>query len=104
MPPTSRSDVADAVVRGLSERGLLELVDQVCSLRGVTRVELCGIGRTRSVAAARHELWWLIRHHPQRCYSYPEIARLFRRDHSTVFHGVAVHERRYAASAHASGR
>jgi len=103
MTATCRSDHCDlrdsseAIIRELSQRGLLELVDRVCASRGVTRLELCGACRSRSVAAARQELWWLLRHDPQRHFSYPELGRLFRRDHTTVLHGVAVHERRYAA-------
>jgi chromosomal replication initiation ATPase DnaA len=91
------SDVA--VVQALAARGLLELLDRVCAQRGVTRSELCGDARTQSVAAARQELWWLIRHHPDRSYSFVEIARFFGRDHTTVLHGVAAYERRCAASA-----
>jgi chromosomal replication initiation ATPase DnaA len=83
----------DAILRQLSTRGLLELVDAVCSRRGVTRDELCGHGRSRAVAAARHELWWLIRHHPDRRYSFCEIARIVGCDHATVVHGVAAHHR-----------
>jgi chromosomal replication initiation ATPase DnaA len=84
------------VIHQLSTRGLLELADAVCARRGVTRHELCGRGRTRAVAAARHELWWLIRHHPERRYSYSELARIVGFDHATIVHGVAVHDRRFA--------
>ena len=81
------------VIHQLSLRGLLELADSVCARRGVTRHELCGRGRTRAVAAARRELWWLIRHHPERRYSYAEIARIVGCDHATIVHGVAAHQR-----------
>jgi chromosomal replication initiation ATPase DnaA len=84
----------DAVLAQLSLRGLRELVDDVCVRRGVTPQELCGFQRTQAVAAARHELWWLIRHHPQRCYSCSEIARIVQRDPASILHGVAAHERR----------
>ena len=60
----------DVIVAALAVRGLLDLADGVCHRRGVTRDELCGRSKTQAVAAARHELWWLIRHHPDRCYSY----------------------------------
>jgi chromosomal replication initiation ATPase DnaA len=89
----------DPILHELSIRGLLELADAVCSRRGVTRDELCGRGRSRAVAAARHELWWLIRHHPERCYSYWEIGRIVSRDHATVLHGVAAYQRLHAAQA-----
>jgi len=82
-----------SVISQLALRGLLELADTVCTRRGVTREELCGCGRTRAVAAARHEFWWLIRHHPERHYSFCEIARIVGCDHATVVHGVAAHNR-----------
>jgi len=93
-PPTD----SNAILAALAVRGLLDLVRAVCSRRGVTPEQLCGTGRTRAVASARHELWWLVRHHPERRYSYPEIARLFRRNPSSVVCGVAAHERRQAPS------
>lgn len=85
------------VIHQLSLRGLLDLADAVCARRGVTRHELCCRGRTRAVAAARHELWWLIRHHPDRRYSYSEIARIVGYDHATIVHGVAAYQRRFAS-------
>jgi chromosomal replication initiation ATPase DnaA len=84
----------ETIVAALSIRGLLDLLDFVCARRGVTRSELCGRARTQAVAAARHELWWLIRNHPERRYSYPEIARIVGRDTATVMHGIAAHQRR----------
>ncbi len=83
------------IIAQLQVRGLLELVDDVCARRGVTRVELCGHRRSQAIAAARHELWWLMREHPERYYSYPEIARLFSKHHTTVREGVAAHRRRH---------
>ncbi len=82
---------SEAIIAALGTRGLLDIVDAVCDQRGVTRDELCGRGRSHAVAAARHELWWLMRHHPDRCYSYSEIARIVGRDHATVLHGVVTH-------------
>lgn len=83
-----------AVVAALSIRGLLSLADTVCARRGVTRDELCGYNRTAAVAAARHELWWMIRNHPERRYSFSEIGRIVHRDHASIRHGVAAHVRR----------
>lgn len=83
-----------AVIAALSVRGLLDLVDAVCVSRGVTRSELCGRTRSHAVSAARQELWWLIRNHPERYYSSQEIACIVRRDRSTVLYGLAAHQRR----------
>jgi len=91
----------DAILAALSARGLLDLVDAVCARRGVTPHELFGRRRTQAVAAARHELWWLIRHHPDRHYSWSEIARIVHRNPASVLHGVAAHQRRcHPAAAH----
>jgi chromosomal replication initiation ATPase DnaA len=92
----SATSTADATIALLATRGLLPLVDEICARRGVTRQELCSNDRSRSVVFARHELWCCIYEHPERNYSFPEIARLFGRDHSTVLHGVAAHRRRHA--------
>ena len=83
-----------AVIVALSIRGLLPLADSICARRGVTRDELCGYNRTAAVAAARHELWWMIRNHPERRYSFSEIGRIVHRDHASVRHGVVAHVRR----------
>jgi chromosomal replication initiation ATPase DnaA len=85
---------AEAIIAALSVRGLLGLVDTVCASRGVTRHEICGRARSYGVIAARHELWWLIRNHPERRYSSNEIGRLVGCDRSTVLRGIAAHQRR----------
>jgi chromosomal replication initiation ATPase DnaA len=89
---------ADAIVDGLRVRNLLALVDGVCKSRGVTLHEVCGRRRSQAVSCARQEIWWRIRNHPERRYSYPEIAQLFARDHTTIMAGIDAHERRASAT------
>jgi chromosomal replication initiation ATPase DnaA len=89
---------ADAVVDGLRVRNLLTLVDEVCKSRGVTLHEVCGRTRSQAVSCARQEVWWRIRNHPERHYSYPEIAQLFARDHTTIMAGIDAHKRRVHAT------
>lgn len=84
---------ATEVIDALSARDLLDLVLDVCRARGVVLHDLCGRDRSQSVSRARQEAWWRIHHHPYRCYSLSEIARLFRRDPSTVLAGVRAHGR-----------
>lgn len=86
--------LALAVLARLRAHHLIALIQDVCDRRGVPLLELCGRGRGQNLARARQELWSQIRNHPDRCYSYAEIARLFQRDHTTVRHGVLVHQRR----------
>jgi len=102
---TMRSDDPDrhhadtltqCVLDALSERDLVELLDQVCHRRAVTPAEVCGLVRTRAISHARHELWWRLRHHPDLLFSLEELGRLFQRHHSTVLHGIRSHERRLA--------
>jgi chromosomal replication initiation ATPase DnaA len=83
-----------AVVADLDARDLLAIVDAVCRQRGVPRDLLAGRTRVQSVSRARQEVWWLLRHHPERHYSLLEIARLFGRDHATIVAGLAAHRRR----------
>jgi chromosomal replication initiation ATPase DnaA len=40
------------------------------------------------LVAARHELWWRVR--TELNYSFPKIARLAHRDHSSVIYAVQV--------------
>lgn len=87
-PPSS-------VVQDLQACSLLELVEQISRLRGVRLTELCGPTRTHNVVAARHEVWWCIRNHPDRYYSLQEIARLFGNNHATVWAGLHAYERRH---------
>ena len=80
--------------QALHARRLLHLAEEVCSARGVLLHEILGASRSRSLVRARHELWWRIRHLPDRCYSSPEIGRLFGRDHSTLLAGIEAHATR----------
>jgi chromosomal replication initiation ATPase DnaA len=91
---TAATKPTGAVLQDLQARNLLELVDRVRALRGVCLTELCGRTRTQNVVAARHEIWWLIRNHPDRHYSLQEIARIFGNNHATVWAGLQAHQRR----------
>ena len=87
------------IIDALRERDLDAIAVDVAARRGVPLAELCGRGRTQSVARARHEVWWRIRHHPERYLSLPEIARLFGRDHTTIKAGIEAHAQRLAVAA-----
>ena len=87
------------IIDALRERDLDAIAVDVAARRGVPLAELCGPGRTQSVVRARHEVWWRIRHHPERYLSLPEIARLFNRDHTTIKAGIEAHAQRLAVAA-----
>jgi chromosomal replication initiation ATPase DnaA len=94
---------ARAVLENLRRRDLLALVREISTRRGVLLDELCGRQRARSVSRARQEVWWRMRHHPERYYSLLEIARLFGRDHGTVVAGIQAHDRRLHAATASDG-
>jgi chromosomal replication initiation ATPase DnaA len=83
-----------AIFHAVRAHNLTALLHEVCQQRGVQLYEICGRARTLGVTLARHELWWRIRHHPERHYSYVEIARLFQRAHTTILQGVRAHQNR----------
>lgn len=72
-----------------------EIVREVCARRKVCMREVMGPTRgTKSVIAARHQIWWILRYVANRhapganVYSLAYIGRLFGRHHSTVLHGI----------------
>ena len=75
-----------AVLAALTERGLVYLLDEVCRTHHVTRDEVTGRNRSRSVSFARQDLWWRLRE--SHGFSYVELGRIFARNHTTVLHGV----------------
>ena len=51
------------------------------------------------IAVLRQELMWILREvkiNGRPRYSYPQIAKFLRRDHTTIIHGVRAHEQRIA--------
>lgn len=66
------------------------LVREIADREGLGVREILGPSRCRRVAFARFEVWWRLRNSngPERVPSYPMIGRWFRRDHTTVIHGV----------------
>jgi len=87
----SKSDNA-AVLDTLTRRGLLPILDAVCETHNVSRDEVLGRSRLRSLVNARQDLWWRVRHHPN-AYSYHEMGKFFSRHHSSIVSGIRRHER-----------
>lgn len=81
------------IIEELSVRGLLTMVLEVSERFHVPLRELLGQGRSKAVAMARRHAYLVLRERTD--LSYPEIARLLDRDHSTILYGVrlAQHER-----------
>ena len=77
------------VTKDLEERDLLAKMVGVAKEYGVTIRSLLGGGRTRRVAQARFEAWRVLH---DLGFSSPEIADIFRTDHSSVCRGVRLAE------------
>lgn len=65
---------------------IVAIQDAVCAVFGLSRVDLLSPARTTRITRARHLAMYLSRELTDR--SLAEIAREFRRDHSTVLHAV----------------
>lgn len=71
--------------RYLADIGLIAL------RHGVTREDVLGKSRERRIVYARQHCYWMLR---ERGRTFPEIARIMRRDHSSVIHGRRMHMER----------
>lgn len=68
------------------------ITEEVCAKHGVSFRDIIGQSKPVPVMAARKEAWWRIRNEVKvggRPISYPQIARRFSRDHTSVI--VSVH-------------
>lgn len=84
--------IADVLLE-LEARDMIPEVTAVARRHQVTLAEMWGPSRAEAYAAARHELWWGLR---EAGWSYPRIALLAGKDHTTIMHGVWRHEERMA--------
>jgi chromosomal replication initiation ATPase DnaA len=96
-PPARRVRLlADELRAQLTRMELLPLVEAIARRHGLQLGDLCSGRRTMRHSRAKHEAW-----HFLRCarddLSYPNIAKMFGCDHSSVRYGVYAHERRVGA-------
>jgi hypothetical protein len=71
------------IIAELTRRGLLPEVLATCTAHGVTMSEVCD-SRSKSASACRHAILHGIYRREDRHYSYPDIARMWGLDHTTV--------------------
>lgn len=64
----------------------LDIIADVAERTGISVTAILGRGRTRAVADARAQAMAEVRHRLH--LSYPEIGRVFDRDHTTVIQAV----------------
>lgn len=68
----------------------MEVIDRVARKHGVSKSEILGRERTARISAVRHEAYAAVR--DSTGMSYPAIGRIFRRDHTTILHGIRKHK------------
>jgi chromosomal replication initiation ATPase DnaA len=73
-----------------------EIMREVAAKHGLNWTQFMLGTRMHRYAHARHEAMWLMR--KRTSLSYPQMARLFNRDHTTCIYGVRAHERRMACA------
>lgn len=89
--PEGRAEIAARLVK----LGAYELVTQLAIDHSVAARAILSRDRNKYVVAARFHLWAVIRWTLD--MSLQEMARLFGRDHTTIMHGIRVHESRIQA-------
>lgn len=67
--------------------GIRAIVAAVSHQTGIPQAEILGQSRVRDVAKARQAAMALAR---RQGYSYPQIGRVFQRDHTTIIHACKV--------------
>lgn len=76
------------------------IVDQVCQEVGLTEMQVFSASRFAPLVEARQRIWWEIRQLSTPMgdpFSYPMIGKWFKKDHTTILHGVQEYEKRLAA-------
>jgi chromosomal replication initiator protein len=66
--------------------GADEIIKTVASFYNIKVSDLLGERRLKALVRPRHAAMWLVRKHTE--LSFPEMGRVFHRDHATVQHGV----------------
>jgi chromosomal replication initiation ATPase DnaA len=79
------------LIAALRDRGVHDIVERHAVTHNVTVGDIVGERRSASVVRARHGAWREIR--ATMGMSYPEIASLFGRDHTTVMSACAKAKR-----------
>lgn len=78
-----------------------EVIAETADRHGLSYRDLIGNGLARRVTEPRQEAMWRARCVTMPCgrprWSLPQIAAAFKRDHSTVLHGVRAHAKRVGA-------
>ena len=96
MSRSSRPKSLTAIIEDLRQRDLIKLAERVAKDHHVLLEEMLGTDRSRPSIRARHALWSEL--YAMGFWSYPRLAGLFAKDHTTIVLGVRAHRKRAAAS------
>ncbi len=77
-----------------SEGQLAQILTEVAAKHGVSVMAMISHRRPTVLARARHECWWRARE--ETAFSLPQIGRAYNRDHTSIIHGIRMHEKRMA--------
>ena len=75
----------DRILRRLRARGFGEALTGIATASFVTAEEIVGNCREAHIVEARHKVWFVMR---REGLSYPAIARLVERDHTTIMYAL----------------
>ncbi len=84
---------ARALWKDCVDNQLYGLINELSEASGFSIAQLTGMGRSHALTRARFLGYAICR---KRGYSLPQIAKAFHRDHTTIIHGLRVHEREQA--------
>lgn len=85
-PVPPRRPSSDDLLEGLRRRGLYDLADAIARYHRITVEEMMGNRRTATPVLARAQLIYVLKTYHHR--SYPEIADIFGKDHTTIMAGL----------------
>lgn len=84
-------------VRGLLNRcppstALGAIMAEVAAKHGYSVLQMLTHRKLGPLARARHEAYWRAREETD--LSYPQIGKAYNRDHTSIMHGIRMHEKR----------
>jgi len=69
-----------------------EILQEIAETYNVTVADILSRARRKELVVARHHAMWRVR--TSTTLSFPQMARIFQRDHTSVIYGVKAHELR----------
>lgn len=87
---TAKPRELEEIRKDLEARGLWSIVEETARRHFLLPHELLGSDRLASVCMARFHLWSILR--SRTGFSFPQLGRIFGRDHTTIMMGVRKYE------------